>query len=59
MIRICGWCQKYLGKVDDKDDALISHGICEKCARKVLENLEKIEKDPFLCGDLTREEKID
>ncbi len=36
MVRICGWCKTYLGKADDNDDSLVSHGICPACLKKVI-----------------------
>ncbi len=37
---ICAWCKKPLGKCNVNG---ISHGIYERCKKKFLEDLEKIE----------------
>lgn len=33
---ICGWCKSELKIPTDTDVELVSHGICEKCKRKML-----------------------
>ncbi|HWW95851.1 MAG TPA: hypothetical protein VN375_20950 [Vicinamibacteria bacterium] len=40
MVKVCAWCQKYLGIADSKDPLSISHGICPACvARQQLEEM--------------------
>ena len=42
LICICAECKKIiksLGMVEDRSRALISHGICPECARKLYGNL--------------------
>lgn len=35
MITSCAWCKKILGD-NNKDDGLLSHGICKKCAEELM-----------------------
>ncbi len=34
MVKVCAWCQKYLGMSDSEDPLSISHGICPTCAAR-------------------------
>lgn len=55
MIRICSWCSKCIdgkdkGKAEqaikaDDPSAVFTHGICKRCAKKVLKEMEKELKD--------------
>jgi hypothetical protein len=37
MKRVCGWCKAEMGVVlDGKDDEIITHGMCDDCAAKML-----------------------
>lgn len=36
MIRQCGWCGKYLGEIEPRDDYRVTTGICEPCKSKWL-----------------------
>ncbi|MFW9872112.1 MAG: hypothetical protein ACFFG0_03345 [Candidatus Thorarchaeota archaeon] len=38
MITICAWCKKELGKKAPYKDKSITHGICNVCRKKMLEN---------------------
>lgn len=40
--RVCAWCNLHLG--GPRDAKLVSHGICEPCAAKWMENLNLKEK---------------
>jgi IS5 family transposase len=31
MVKVCAWCQKFLGTTDSEDPLSISHGICPTC----------------------------
>ena len=43
MKRICAWCNKYMG--GDPKSTIITHGICEDCAEKMLEEGEELEEE--------------
>ncbi|HKC14261.1 MAG TPA: hypothetical protein VKI41_19720 [Vicinamibacteria bacterium] len=34
MIKVCAWCQKYLGISDSEPPLAISHGICPTCVAR-------------------------
>jgi hypothetical protein len=34
MIKVCAWCQKYLGISDSEPPLVISHGICPTCVAR-------------------------
>ena len=34
MVRVCAWCQKYLGSMEPFHDPAISHGICRECVER-------------------------
>jgi hypothetical protein len=34
MVKVCAWCQKYLGIADSEDPLSISHGICPTCVAR-------------------------
>ena len=34
MVKVCAWCQKYLGVADSEDPLSISHGICPTCVAR-------------------------
>jgi hypothetical protein len=34
MIKVCAWCQKFLGATDSEDPLSISHGICPTCVAR-------------------------
>jgi hypothetical protein len=34
MVRVCAWCQKYLGSMEPFHDPKVSHGICEDCVAR-------------------------
>jgi hypothetical protein len=34
MVRVCAWCQKYLGSIEPFHDPAISHGICRDCVER-------------------------
>jgi hypothetical protein len=34
MVRVCAWCQKYLGSLEPFLDPAISHGICRDCVER-------------------------
>ena len=40
MIRVCAWCKKVLGEKGKDEDKRITHGVCKKCAEKLLEDNE-------------------
>lgn len=31
MVRVCAWCQKYLGSIEPFANPSVSHGICSDC----------------------------
>jgi len=39
MKRLCAWCGKNMGEKEPLDDKRATHGLCDKCAKK-LENKE-------------------
>jgi hypothetical protein len=40
MVKVCAWCQKYLGVAESEDPLSISHGICPTCvARQALSDM--------------------
>ena len=44
MKRICAWCNKHLG--GDPKSTIITHGICEACSKKMLEEeVEEVEEE--------------
>ena len=36
MIRICAWCKKKIGEKEPFDDRRETHGICDDCIKKEL-----------------------
>lgn len=46
MIRMCGWCQKYLGKKAPLSDPSITHTICKECEKKLMKELAPAGKNP-------------
>lgn len=40
MIRICAWCEKFLGEKPPYEDKSITHTICPECAKKMEEDDE-------------------
>lgn len=39
---ICAWCEKDMGEKESLgSESTISHGICEECAKKVMDDLHK------------------
>ena len=34
MVRVCAWCQKYMGSMEPFLDPAISHGICGDCVER-------------------------
>jgi len=44
MKRICAWCGRELGEKGNPQASLPTHGICQQCKAKYLEELEKIKR---------------
>ena len=44
VIRVCAWYKKVLGEKGKDEDKRITHGVCKKCAEKLLENKKGGEK---------------
>lgn len=44
MIRQCAWCLKMLGEVAPLKDTSVTHGICAKCQKELMEKIEAMEK---------------
>ncbi len=42
MIRVCAWCGKHLGEVPGGG---VTHGICERCERKVTKEIGRRAKE--------------
>lgn len=38
---ICAWCDKYIMTKEPIDDDSISHGMCDTCKDKILEDMNK------------------
>lgn len=55
MITVCAWCPDATKAVlsdDGKKDGLVSHGICQPCADKLVdEELSQLEAAPEVFGD--------
>jgi len=34
MVRVCAWCQKYMGSMEPFHEPAISHGICGDCVER-------------------------
>jgi hypothetical protein len=34
MVRVCAWCQKYLGSIEPFANPSVSHGICSDCVER-------------------------
>jgi hypothetical protein len=34
MVKVCAWCQRFLGTTDSEDPLSISHGICLTCVAR-------------------------
>ena len=41
---VCAWCKKTLKESDNKNDDLVSHGICKQCKTEVLNDFKKSTK---------------
>ena len=37
MTVVCSWCGKFIKHIDGENPAIISHGICDGCAKKLKE----------------------
>lgn len=44
MIRQCAWCLEILGESPPYKDTNITHGICEKCSKELMKEVEEVEK---------------
>ena len=42
IITICMHCSEYIGIKDGKGEYGISHGLCEQCEKKMIQDLEEI-----------------
>lgn len=34
MVRVCAWCERYLGSMEPLRDPGVSHGICDDCFQR-------------------------
>jgi len=41
MILICAWCGKELGEKEPLEDKDITHGICESCSDRIINECDK------------------
>ncbi len=35
MIRVCAWCNGYIGEKEPFDDPAVTHGMCDDCAEQM------------------------
>jgi len=35
IILVCAWCKKVLGKKENPEPDIVSHGICKDCVKKL------------------------
>lgn len=48
MRHICSWCKNEIAPPDGAaDDHLVTHGICERCKRGVLAEIEDIKRKKY------------
>lgn len=45
MKRVCAWCEKRLPDVEPLDDERLTHGMCEKCAKRIKEEPKWVKDD--------------
>jgi hypothetical protein len=53
MVRVCAWCQRYLGSMEPFHDPTISHGICSDCVER-----DPLDDAPVLVVSRGRERAI-
>lgn len=44
MLRQCAWCLVMLGESEPLHDTSVTHGICQKCAKKMKEEIQAMEQ---------------
>lgn len=44
MIRQCAWCLKLMGQTKPLEDLSVTHGICKKCEKKLMEEAKAVHK---------------
>lgn len=47
LVRQCAWCKKVLGEVAPYNDTRTTHGICEACLKKEMQEARKLKKNPI------------
>ena len=46
MIRVCSWCERFLGDKEPLEDQRVTHSVCELCAQQMLAS-EEDEREQF------------
>jgi len=44
MIRQCAWCLVMMGESAPLSDKSVTHGMCEKCEKKMMKEVEKMKE---------------
>ncbi|MBU1046716.1 hypothetical protein KKH36_02995 [Patescibacteria group bacterium] len=56
MKRVCSYCKKTYGEKEPFDDNSITHGACEECKNKMMEEIDKMpQEEPKLRKGSLRE----